>query len=110
MSLTHNGGSDQSLSSLSLSSNLNLASSLCFSKEIFYAPSFDIDSFLTHYKREFSLERLKDDLNIFLKLLELSMSELINKEYPDFVNLSTNLVGACFDLSLKKIAFRIIYL
>jgi hypothetical protein len=47
---------------------------------------------LAHYKREYSLERLKDDLNVFLKVLELSMSELINKDYPDFVNLSTNLV------------------
>ena len=55
-------------------------------------PNFDVDSFLAHYKREYSLERLKDDLNVFLKVLELSMSELINKDYPDFVNLSTNLV------------------
>lgn len=47
---------------------------------------------MAHYKREYSLERLKDDLNVFLKVLELSMSELINKDYPDFVNLSTNLV------------------
>ena len=51
-----------------------------------------MDSFLAHYKREYTLERLKDDLNIFLKVLEMSMSELINKDYPDFVNLSTNLV------------------
>jgi hypothetical protein len=70
----------------------NLSSSLCFSKDIFYAPTFDIDSFLTHYKREYSLERLRDDLSIFLKVLELSMSDLIKKDYPDFVNLSTNLV------------------
>ncbi len=47
---------------------------------------------MSHYKKEYSLERVRDDLNIFLKVLELSMCELINKDYPDFVNLSTNLV------------------
>ena len=79
------GGSSSSVAA-------NLTSSLCFTKDIFYASTFDIDAFLTHYKREFTLERLRDDLNIFLKVLEMSMSELINKDYPDFVNLSTNLV------------------
>jgi hypothetical protein len=61
--------------------------------------SFDVDAFLAHYKREYSLERLKDDLNVFLKVLELSMSELINKDYPDFVNLSTNLVSFTQNIS-----------
>ena len=61
--------------------------------------SFDVDAFLAHYKREYSLERLKDDLNVFLKVLELSMSELINKDYPDFVNLSTNLVSFTQNMS-----------
>lgn len=70
----------------------NLESSLCFPKDIFYAQTFDVDSFLAHYRRDYSLERLKNDLSIFLKVLELSMSDLINKDYPDFVNLSTNLV------------------
>ena len=51
-----------------------------------------MDAFLSHYRREYTLERLRYDLTIFLKLLEMSMSELINKDYPDFVNLSTNLV------------------
>lgn len=58
----------------------------------FLKATFDADAFLSHYKREYSLERLRDDLNIFLKVLEMSMCELINKDYPDFVNLSTNLV------------------
>lgn len=80
------------MGSSSASVAANLTSSLCFTKDIFYASTFDIDAFLTHYKREFTLERLRDDLNIFLKVLEMSMSELINKDYPDFVNLSTNLV------------------
>ncbi len=88
-------------------------SSLCFSKDYFYAvsfaqsinfqidylindlfqPNFDCDSFLTRYKREYGLERLNNDLAIYLKVLKSSMSELINKEYADFVNLSINLVS-----------------
>jgi hypothetical protein len=106
-------------SSMSVSSDtmnsLNLEhSSLCFPKELFYAVNiinyiitsfiiiclflinkltFDVDSFLSHYKRDVTLEKLRDDLCVFLKVLELSMSDLINKDYPDFVNLSTNLVS-----------------
>ncbi|RNA19525.1 conserved oligomeric Golgi complex subunit 2 isoform X1 [Brachionus plicatilis] len=70
----------------------NYESSLCFPKDVFYAKNFDVDAFVSHYKKEYSLERLRDDLAIFLKVLEMSMSDLINKDYPDFVNLSTNLV------------------
>ena len=68
-----------------------------------------MDSFLAHYRRDYSLERLKNDLNIFLKVLELSMSDLINKDYPDFVNLSTNLVDldkAINDLKLPLQAIK----
>jgi conserved oligomeric Golgi complex subunit 2 len=35
----------------------------------------------------------RDDLGIYLKVLRSSMIELINEDYADFVNLSTNLVG-----------------
>ena len=68
-----------------------------------------MDSFLAHYRRDYSLERLKNDLNIFLKVLELSMIDLINKDYPDFVNLSTNLVDldkAINDLKLPLQAIK----
>ncbi len=58
----------------------------------FFKPNFDIDTFLTRYKREYGLERLNNDLCVYLRVLKSSMSELINKEYADFVNLSTNLV------------------
>ncbi|CAF0878878.1 unnamed protein product [Brachionus calyciflorus] len=74
------------------SNSHHFESSLCFPKDVFYANTFDVDAFVSHYKKEHSLERLRDDLTIFLKVLEMSMSDLINKDYPDFVNLSTNLV------------------
>ena len=69
-----------------------------------------MDSFLAHYKRDYSLERLQSDLGIFLKVLEMSMSDLINKDYPDFVNLSTNLVDldkAINDLKLPLEAIKL---
>ena len=40
-----------------------------------------------------SLDVLRDDLGVYLKVLRSSMIELINQDYADFVNLSTNLVG-----------------
>ena len=40
-----------------------------------------------------SLDTLRDDLGVYLKVLRSSMIELINQDYADFVNLSTNLVG-----------------
>lgn len=39
------------------------------------------------------METLRDDLGIYLKILRNAMIELINKDYADFVNLSTNLVS-----------------
>jgi conserved oligomeric Golgi complex subunit 2 len=59
----------------------------------FKKPNFDLDTFLTRYKRDYGLERLQTDLAIYLKILKTSMIDLINKDYADFVNLSTNLVG-----------------
>lgn len=36
---------------------------------------------------------MRDDLGIYLKVLRSAMIELINEDYADFVNLSSNLVG-----------------
>ncbi|ESO93530.1 hypothetical protein LOTGIDRAFT_232605 [Lottia gigantea] len=67
--------------------------SLCFDKEEFMKPGFDVDQFVLECRRRVQLETLRDDLNIYLKILKSAMIELINKDYADFVNLSTNLVG-----------------
>ncbi len=45
------------------------------------------------YKREFGLEKLRDDLDLFLRVLQSNMVDLINRDFADFLNLSTNLVG-----------------
>ncbi|KAL1138764.1 hypothetical protein AAG570_008826 [Ranatra chinensis] len=36
---------------------------------------------------------MRDDLGVYLKVLRSAMIELINKDYADFVNLSSNLIG-----------------
>jgi len=71
---------------------------LSFSREDFLVDDFSVDSFLAKVTavngtEDASLERIRDDLGIYLKVLRSSMIELINQDYADFVNLSTNLVG-----------------
>ena len=53
---------------------------------------FNVEHFLVECRRKVPLETLRDDLNTYLKILRSAMIELINKDYADFVNLSTNLV------------------
>jgi len=47
-------------------------------------------------RRKVQLEMLRNDLHVYLKILQSAMVELINKDYADFVNLSTNLVCYCY--------------
>ncbi|CAG0891091.1 unnamed protein product [Darwinula stevensoni] len=70
-----------------------LHSPLSFHKEEFLKEDFNVDEFILKHQGRISLETLRDDLGIYLKLLRTSMIELINKDYADFVNLSSNLVG-----------------
>lgn len=55
-----------------------------------------------------NLETMRDDLGIYLKSLRSAMIELINKDYADFVNLSSNLIGldkaiTCIQLPLGQL-------
>lgn len=52
-----------------------------------------MDHFVSECRKHVQLETLRDDLELYYKLLKTAMVELINKDYADFVNLSTNLVG-----------------
>ncbi|CAO3701194.1 unnamed protein product [Rhizopus stolonifer] len=56
------------------------------------ADDFNPDSFLSS-RRHLGLERMKVELNVHLKQLKTELVELINKDYQDFVNFSTNLKG-----------------
>lgn len=54
---------------------------------------FSVDEFLAEHRRIANLETLRDDLGLFLKKLRSSTIKLINKDYADFVELSSNLIA-----------------
>lgn len=66
---------------------------LCFSSNEFTRESFSVDHFLQDHRNKANLETMRDDLGVYLKVLRSAMIELINKDYTDFVNLSSNLIG-----------------
>ncbi|KAF6027486.1 COG2 [Bugula neritina] len=66
---------------------------LCFNKDEFIKEDYDIDKFLANVRRHSSLETLREDLSVYMKILQNALVELINRDYADFVNLSSNLVG-----------------
>lgn len=68
---------------------------------IFYQKTFSVDEFLQEHRNAATLETMRDDLGIYLKVLRSAMIELINEDYADFVNLSSNLVG--LDQSIHSI-------
>lgn len=53
---------------------------------------FDVDRFVSDCRKRVQLEELREDLELYYRLLKTAMVELINQDYADFVNLSTNLV------------------
>jgi len=58
-----------------------------------YQEDYDIDKFLANVRRHSSLETLREDLSVYMKILQNALVELINRDYADFVNLSSNLVS-----------------
>lgn len=56
---------------------------------------------MTDHQNVVSLESMRDDLGVYLKVLRLAMIELINKDYANFVNLCATLIG--FDKAISKI-------
>ncbi|XP_059000046.1 conserved oligomeric Golgi complex subunit 2-like isoform X1 [Mustela lutreola] len=76
--------------------------SLCFDKDEFMKEDFDVDHFVSDCRKRVQLEELRGDLELYYKLLKIAMVELINKDYADFVNLSTNLVG--MDKALNQLS------
>ncbi|XP_059011849.1 conserved oligomeric Golgi complex subunit 2-like isoform X2 [Mustela lutreola] len=75
---------------------------LCFEKDEFMKEDFDVDHFVSDCRKRVQLEELRGDLELYYKLLKIPMVELINKDYADFVNLSTNLVG--MDKALSQLS------
>ncbi|RUO96126.1 oligomeric golgi complex component, COG2-domain-containing protein [Jimgerdemannia flammicorona] len=61
-------------------------------RQAFTAPDFDADAFLSS-RRHLGLDELKSELSGHLAQLKNELVELINRDYADFINLSTNLKG-----------------
>ena len=61
---------------------------------MYFQDDFNVDQFVLECRRRVQLEDLRDDLSVYLKILRSAMIELINKDYADFVNLSSNLVSS----------------
>jgi hypothetical protein len=59
----------------------------------FYSEGFSVDEFIQRKRYSVPLDVLRDDLGSHLKFLRTSLIELINQDYGQFVNLSSNLVG-----------------
>lgn len=77
---------------------------LCFNKAHFNRQDFDVDRFVSLARRRASLEKIQQDLRSYLRYLQNSMVELINDDYADFVNLSSNL--AALKESIQKISLN----
>jgi hypothetical protein len=77
--------------------------SSCFKREDFTKQSFSVDSFVTSRQGSVSLDAMKNDLEEYLKSLKHALIELINQDYADFVNLSTNLVSTCTHMFKVKL-------
>lgn len=76
--------------------------SLCFDKDVFMKDDFDVDHFVAECRKQVQLEEMREDLELYYKLLKTAMVELINQDYADYVNLSTNLVG--MDKALNQLS------
>lgn len=71
-----------------------LGKPLCFNKEVFDEEGFSVDQFLLDlHRRSLPLTSVLADLRRYNSALETQLLELINKDYADFVNLSSNLKG-----------------
>lgn len=74
---------------------------LCFNRNEFTKVGFSVERFLAQTRAHVALDQIKEDLHLYLKIIQNAMIELINKDYADFVNLSSNLVN--LKASLEKL-------
>ncbi|ERN10008.1 hypothetical protein AMTR_s00013p00234340 [Amborella trichopoda] len=65
---------------------------LWFKKEVFSQQDFDPDAYVADLRRFVPLESLRAELRAHLSTLKSELVELINRDYADFVSLSTKLV------------------
>ncbi|KAL2934538.1 Conserved oligomeric Golgi complex subunit 2 [Bienertia sinuspersici] len=68
------------------------SSPLWFKKDLFLSPDFDSETYISDLRTFVPFETLRSQLHSHLSSLKHQLVDLINRDYNDFVNLSTNLV------------------
>ena len=58
-------------------------------------PTFNPETYISDLRRYVPLETLRTELRSHLSALKGELVDLINRDYADFVNLSTKLVSPC---------------
>jgi len=65
---------------------------LWFKPTSFLSPDFDSESYISELRTFVPFDTLRSELNNYLSSLNHELIDLINRDYADFVNLSTKLV------------------
>ncbi|PIA51192.1 hypothetical protein AQUCO_01100194v1 [Aquilegia coerulea] len=65
---------------------------LWFKKEVFLQENFDSETYIEDLKTFVPFDNLRSELQSYFSSLQHELVELINRDYGDFVNLSTKLV------------------
>lgn len=63
------------------------------SQEAFSSDDFNVEAYVAACRQQLQLKPLRQELESFLTKVQNAVVELINKDYADFVSLSSNLVG-----------------
>eukprot|EP00052_Salpingoeca_macrocollata_P026051 m.240286 g.240286 ORF g.240286 m.240286 type:complete len:393 (+) comp22521_c0_seq6:181-1359(+) len=74
----------------------------CFAEQEFLVGNFSVDGFVARCRKRVPLAVMQKDLSEYLTGLKGAVVELINKDYADFVSLSSNLVG--LDRAIARLA------
>ena len=74
------------------------SSDLCFNANVFISETYSVDEFVSECRRQVTVEHLHEDLRSYYQTLKTAMIELINKDYSDFLDLSSNLVSLIIDI------------
>ncbi|KAI6645770.1 Conserved oligomeric Golgi complex subunit 2-like [Oopsacas minuta] len=67
---------------------------ICFSGDEFLSKDFTVETFISQCKsRGASLEQLRDDLDIYFRVLKNSLIDMINTDYSEYIQVSQSMVG-----------------
>ncbi len=81
-----------------------------FHRDVFNGENFRAETFLSDCrKRGIALESVLTDLKEYSSSLDNELLELINKDYQDFISLSSNLVGIDKVLSELRTPLKLIH-